>query len=112
MALLHICADLYHVRLNRKQLGSRSCFCLRGFEISHVMSSLEHYTASQKTLYLRVEIKYCLSIVMTIVLTIMDILEGSQGPPEVRRSYFRNYWLIYILICPSLTDDESEARED
>lgn len=49
---------------------------------------------------------------MTIVLTIMDILEGSRGPPEVRRSYFRNYWLIYILICPSLTDAETEARED
>lgn len=48
MALLCICANLYHVRLNRKQLGSRSCFCLRGFEISHVMSSLEHYTESQK----------------------------------------------------------------
>lgn len=63
MALLYICANLYHVRLNRKQLGSRSCFCLRGFEISHVMSSLEHYTESQKTLYLRVEKKvlseYC-----------------------------------------------------
>lgn len=49
---------------------------------------------------------------MTIVLSIMDILEGSRGPLEVRRSYFRNYWLIYILICPSLTDAETEARED
>lgn len=48
MALLYICANLYHVRLNREQLGSRSCFCLRGFEISHVMSSLEHYTENQK----------------------------------------------------------------
>lgn len=55
MALLHICANLYHVRLNREQLGSREA--KPAFEVLryHTSCRSEHYTENQKIFYLRVE---------------------------------------------------------